>query len=852
MKKSSLILLLLISLLLRASDHKYPSFDFSNNPYNTAFKSNSRYTQIGSADVNLATGHFTMQKNLLTLPGRGDLSPSLTLSYLSALASYPGRVTPETTYTGQPIDDSTFVILDLPGAGGIGWNVIMGEMVVTFAGGDYGWLRLGDGVKHQIVSYGGSAEFYLVDKPDWNLEWYEFDSLWGMLLTSPEGIRYVFDRWYFIYDGIGTTFLTLTKIIDRFGNYIKIDYCGEDTISYGCVIVDSTISVEKMRHIEKITSPTGDSAVFHYSDDSLYLENISYWNSDGEEVNIKFEYQLDTLEEAISIWRGDTVKLLSSVGYYDSFNQLLYPEEEFEYNDIGLLSTYHYPYGGIEEYSFEVVADTTIVLMWGDDRVPGPVYDTCFALCNRLSEINIRQNCGESGNKYTFWYGDGEGEWDSRNSPNIISSVHWHILKGDTLPTYAPPMFKAVKLERPDSSYTVYSFTDKLLMHVSDWNKIYLMGVFEDEINYNSLGDTLGRLRGFLKNDNYYIIDPVQFLLSNELLAIMGIDTTNLPGDRNIEKLYFASSAGQLIERDGIKTFTAFMTENVQTGEIMIDTVVQVTYTWSNPYSGRVLKRKTVAEKARVAKPVYASYQAVLHYGDIDSVSFNSDSTDFEVEESNANDNWRKRVGISYSNSSPRVYSEEILNDSDSGDVVLEVDYEYDWNDRINNGNYGNICNYDSLYAFDELNALVQTQVGDGPKTDVWYDKVGNVIKTSYGGVFTRYEFDASTEYSRPSKKIDIISDTDFLITEFSYYPNTGLLQEVTDPNGNTTTYKYDELGRIIKVVKPGDNINSPTIGYGYDDSSKKKWSKVKGEEKMYTFYDGLGRKIQTQRKDSQ
>ncbi|MCK4525820.1 RHS repeat protein, partial [candidate division WOR-3 bacterium] len=816
MKKSTFLLFLLISLLLRASEHKYPSFDFSNNPYNTAFKSNSRYTRMGSADVNLATGHFTMQKNLLTLPGRGDLSPSINLSYFSTLASHPGSATPETTYTGEPIGDSTFVILDLPGMGEMGWNVIMGEVYFFRASSrDYSWIRLGDGNKHQIVSYYDDGEkLFLPDMPDWDIEWCEFDSLYSLVFTSPEGVRYVFDRFYgrwFWYDEI-SYFLTLTKIVDRFGNYIKIDYSGEmDTLDAEppWAIADSTIGIEKMRHIEKITSPTGDSAVFHYSDDSLYLESISYWNSEGEEVKIKFEYQLDTLEEAISMWRGDTVKLLSSVGYYDPSNELLYPSEGFEYNDKGVLSEYHHPYGGIEEYSFEEVTfDTTI----NDSNI--------ISRYLRLTEINIKKDSESEGNKYIIWYGDGEGNWDPRNPISPTSSVG-NVVGIGYRPTYALPMYKAVKLQSPDNSYSVYSFTDKP-------NNVNLLGVFEEGIDFNEVGDTLRAVKNLLKMDNNY--------------------PDNSP---------FASSAGRLIESDGIKTFTAYMTENVAEHEIMLDTVVQVQVLHS--YWGVLMnmERGAISKRVRVARPEYAPYQAVLYYGEIDSVRFTEDSTNFDVWENNniRGDNRRKRSKIEEQNTSrPIITQEEILNttSADWGDILRSIYYNYDWGDRVNLGNYGHISSYNPEYAYNDKHILVQTYIGDGPKTDYWYDKVGNIIKTSYGGSTTKYEFDASTEYSRPSKKIDFISGSDSLITEFSYYSNTGLLQEVTEPNGNTTVFKYDELGRIIKVIKPGDNINSPTIEYGYDDSSRKKWGKVKGEEKMYTFYDGLGRRIQTQRKDSQ
>ncbi len=38
----------------------------------------------------------------------------------------------------------------------------------------------------------------------------------------------------------------------------------------------------------------------------------------------------------------------------------------------------------------------------------------------------------------------------------------------------------------------------------------------------------------------------------------------------------------------------------------------------------------------------------------------------------------------------------------------------------------------------------------------------------------------------------------------------------VTDPNGQTTSYQYDALGRLTAVIRPGDSASSPTASYTY------------------------------------
>ena len=77
------------------------------------------------------------------------------------------------------------------------------------------------------------------------------------------------------------------------------------------------------------------------------------------------------------------------------------------------------------------------------------------------------------------------------------------------------------------------------------------------------------------------------------------------------------------------------------------------------------------------------------------------------------------------------------------------------------------------------------------------------------------------------------------------------------DANNNITTYEYDNLGRIIKIIGPDDNSEYPTIEYSYDLTTRPVRTVAYIRERsgensiitVYNFYDGLGRQIQI-RKD--
>ncbi|MEI2689189.1 MAG: RHS repeat-associated core domain-containing protein [Anaerolineae bacterium] len=88
-----------------------------------------------------------------------------------------------------------------------------------------------------------------------------------------------------------------------------------------------------------------------------------------------------------------------------------------------------------------------------------------------------------------------------------------------------------------------------------------------------------------------------------------------------------------------------------------------------------------------------------------------------------------------------------------------------------------------------------------------------------------------------------------------------GQLEQANDENGQGTTLHYDGLGRIWRVVRPGDNAANPTLRFSYtvySGANAPFWIKKEQRENLSsagtgeyletrTFYDGFGRVIQTQ-----
>ena len=94
------------------------------------------------------------------------------------------------------------------------------------------------------------------------------------------------------------------------------------------------------------------------------------------------------------------------------------------------------------------------------------------------------------------------------------------------------------------------------------------------------------------------------------------------------------------------------------------------------------------------------------------------------------------------------------------------------------------------------------------------------------------------------------------LVEQASYDYRLGVLTSYTDMNGKTTSYVYDALGRVVQVVRPGDDPGYPslqvdylffgTVGQQrvvvYRRTESNQNGELIWEER---FFDGLGRLVQ-------
>ncbi len=143
--------------------------------------------------------------------------------------------------------------------------------------------------------------------------------------------------------------------------------------------------------------------------------------------------------------------------------------------------------------------------------------------------------------------------------------------------------------------------------------------------------------------------------------------------------------------------------------------------------------------------------------------------------------------------------------------------------------------------------------------TSIAYDKYGNIAKvTDPRGAYLMYEYDSTGQYVKKVYRGGTSYSGGAYESSIDWDVSRGLKTSETDENGNTMTYKYDDMGRLIKVFSPYDDLKgTPAVEYVYhDDQGSFFWTETYNKvsfdaddaERMVTVVqaDGMGRTIRT------
>ena len=175
-----------------------------------------------------------------------------------------------------------------------------------------------------------------------------------------------------------------------------------------------------------------------------------------------------------------------------------------------------------------------------------------------------------------------------------------------------------------------------------------------------------------------------------------------------------------------------------------------------------------------------------------------------------------------------------LINGTSLGKLVTDRTYTSFGELWTNSADYDATSIYDVTYTRDKLGRIKskdETILGVTANVEYQYDDVGRLDKVIKGGITVDYDYDDNG--NRIRKKVDdvIVESGDYDEQDrlksyadytFSYSKNGELESKVHTGSNKTTTYDYDVLGNLLKVVIPGDIPT--TIEYLIDGKRPAYW----------------------------
>ncbi len=162
----------------------------------------------------------------------------------------------------------------------------------------------------------------------------------------------------------------------------------------------------------------------------------------------------------------------------------------------------------------------------------------------------------------------------------------------------------------------------------------------------------------------------------------------------------------------------------------------------------------------------------------------------------------------------------------EKGVVLSRAQFFYD-DPTLSTNHFGEVFRGDLSLKLEWIDPAVREKFVRTARTK--YDVYGNpVVLIDPLGIARDGEVDFDKGHAR-----EIEYDTDFhtypltetihlgkgkdpLVFRAAYDPGFGTVTESTDFNRNRTNYRYDEFGRLINIIRPGDSVDLPTTEYSY------------------------------------
>ncbi|PID83523.1 hypothetical protein CSB11_00720, partial [Candidatus Campbellbacteria bacterium] len=389
---------------------------------------------------------------------------------------------------------------------------------------------------------------------------------------------------------------------------------------------------------------------------------------------------------------------------------------------------------------------------------------------------------------------------------------------------------KISKIKNQQQGETEFEYSHARMQ--DDSNKVPFPLEIVEKITTNDKNGNVAETEYEYKDASYYYGGP----FDKKFAGFGGISKTNPNG--SLEKIKFHQANGQqgsepvdsyskigkvyqtsLKDQSGnlyTKTYTNYTENNLgnNSNSVLLDSEV------SEQYDG------TSSHTDFATKYLYDQYGNVTEQTNFGLVNSNSNGSFTDTQ------NDKRVVEYEYLNDTSKYIvslpTKEVLKNKDD-QKEKETKYTYDQN--------GNLTKQSNWISGNEYADTSYTYNSVGLPTEQT-DPLGNITKYTYNNL----KLYPATITNALNQK-----------TRYLYNLYTGNYTKVTDPNENTTLYKYDGLNRLTRVSKTfanGNTVYNKKVEYNtqvFPNYTKQTlYRSGTNKQNIYTYFDGFGRSIQT------
>ncbi len=597
----------------------------------------------------------------------------------------------------------------------------------------------------------------------------------------------------------------------------------------------------------KGTTPSGSAATKSYeyypdgSVEEIIFNNIgSTYYSYDDDGRVSSEEKLQSNKRAQRTsyeynYFGKIKKEIFHVDYIDIYGQpfssiLIDIETEYSYDLNGNLTQIKYPNTEIEDYEYDLVDRRTTV-----SRVMLSPFNK-LAKATNVSEYNslglIKSYKDEYGNITSYDY-DLRGFLTKKTQPNKATTAWEYDLQGRVIKEYSPRALLADELGAVKSPPA----------NDGDWaSPASLTSVNYTEYSY----DLMGRL--------YKKIERYRPTFSSAVRSIEVV-TNTWDKNGNLESVKDAlgnttvntyGNAGRLIKtRNALLQDTDFTYDGL--GRLTHEKNARNYVTeYSYDLFGNILEKRVDGVKIMGATYDYLGHRLTESDGEGNVTTYTYNLTGHIQSVTNASGYY---IGYQYNEMGKIARSldtlqKEVISTYDSWGRLISI------TERKGDGSHTIIKStlYDFLgkpvlvfdarqkltqYTYDRQGRILVIKNSLGQKTTFAYDANGNKVSETneFLGNTTTYRYDIL------NRLINIVGPTNVTMETLAYY-DSHLQASSKDALNNETVFAYDALGRLKSVTDAMNNVNSQTY-----DAAGNINSKTDGNDNTtYYIYDGLNR----------